>query len=254
MSNRPHWTWFDHRLHPSAIAVPPALSEGRHAAKLMSWSVPIRLAGRAAAIQGHVEFRPVLGQVQARVTSASQPFEDVTVSALSGRTPELSIFATSTRPVAVLGREGEPFARVSSRGTEVNLRSETYAYDRRSRGLPFHPPPRAAGVPRWRRVMTGAVYSWRDPRLASATPPRRVQESPEPTVLTTWSVDLERRGSRRAVRGTTSWMPVAPRSTRDAGSTDGSLPWRALLFLTLGLVAAVVLVTRLRGRAATASR
>ena len=159
-----------------------------------------------------------------------------------GSRPALLVQNESLRPVTVRGRRGEPFARISKRGVEVNLRSPTHQEDQRSKGAAPSGTVDAAASPRWRRVEEAPRYLWFDSRANPAPdqPPDELAERRSRTVLTRWSVPLESPAGPATIRGTTSWVPVRREATRTQGSSATALIIIGLAMM-VGLAAAAAL-------------
>lgn len=256
VSKNPAWTWFDHRLHPAAPKLPPEAVKSARVAKLADWSIPLRYGGREVKIEGHVEYRPVSGQAVARLTSPPSPDSGVTLNVLPGPVPGLFVETSGNHDVTVVGEAGEPFARVTRRGAEVNLRSPTYQADRRTRGerVPVSADPQAP--PSWKRVADGPRFSWLEVRAAydSEQPPDDVLARTTPTVVKEWTVPLEIDGERVEASGATSWVPSGP-PPGSASSGEGLSTLLEVLLAAAGVAAvALLLVLVVRRRAAAAVR
>ncbi|MGI8631344.1 MAG: hypothetical protein ACR2NA_02190 [Solirubrobacterales bacterium] len=240
------WTYFDHRLHPAPAVVPGDLRAARKQARLSDWTVPLRLGGAELAVRGHVDYRPTLGQAVAQLTGAS-PATGLTTEILPGTVAGIYLTSSRAEPVTVLGRRGEPFARIGPDGVEVNLKSPT---TREQRGR--YPDARPAGPdarPRWRRVADEPRFGWIEARTAvTEAPPADVQRADDPTVLRRWNVPVELGGEREvSITGTTSWQPFADPD----GVTGGSFPWWLALggLAALGLIGSVLALRLRRARA-----
>jgi hypothetical protein len=253
-STRPEWTYYDHRLHPSGVVIPPDVRRARETVPLRTFSIPIRLGGEEGRVRGYLEFRPVVGQVTPALTSTPAPLPGVTTSVLPGRFPGLLVQNAGRSPVVVLGPDGEVFARIGPRGVAVNLRSPVTVDALRQRGE--QPPVAAnpAAPPRWRRVSATPSYAWLEPRVRyeAEQPPDAVVRRRTRVRLKTWEVPL-RAGRRRAVlRGTTTWVPtnaaglpqVAKPDEGSGGTAPAAVAGGAAFVLALGAAAAV----RLRRR------
>lgn len=252
VSEVPTWTWFEHRLHPAPISVPPGLAGTQRRQTLFEWSVPIRVGGRPGQIDGHVEYRTPPGRVVTALTSAAQPLPEVFAGMVPGPTPGLLIQNLGPRPLTVLGREGEPFARIGPRGVDVNLRSPTHQDDARVKGARPSTPADPKARPHWRRISDAPQYLWLDSRARYGTgqPPDRITERRAPTVLARWTVPLESPEGRTEVRGTTTWVP-APRPAVGPGASLGrSSLWLGLIGIVLALAVGLILLRLRRNRAA----
>jgi len=248
VSRRPEWVWFDHRLHPGKVPFTREIVSAERRARLDSWMVPAKLGGRALEVTGHVEYRPILGAVVPELRSSPTPLPGIQAAVLPGRVPGIFLLNAGPRAVTVIGREGEPFARIGPRGTEVNLRSPTHVDDQAAKGRRAPLAGDADAPPRWRRVDTANRYSWLETRAlyAQQVPPETVVQSGERKVLRTWSVPLDL-GTRRAeIAGTTSWVPSHQAGRAASGEADASWTWLLAggLPAGLGLLAALQLRRR----------
>ena len=241
---QPTWGWYDHRLHPTTPPVSDAVRAGRRRLDLGSWRVPLRYGGTAVTVLGHVEYRPVLGRLEAEVTSAALP-DGVEVHAVSGRLPGLFLRSALPTDVVVIGPDDEVFARIGPRGVAVDRRSAVAVEDARAKGQP--PAVVEQGADPVLVVSVAPSYSWLDPRLRWTEPavPDDVQRRAAPTVLVRWTIPIRVGSERFDVSGTTSFVPLAPGMASATGR-----PVAARLLPLLGvpvlLVVGVALVRRRR--------
>jgi hypothetical protein len=234
--------------------VPPELREGRERRRLGSWKVPLRVGGRVAAVEGYVEYRPLLGQIVPAFTGPTMPARGVVAAILPGPVPGIFLDTTSRRErVTVLGSAGEPFLRFGPRGVEANERSPSQHADALSRGEPPSVPADAGARPRWRPVAEDARYSWLETRARypREQPPDPVIDAGRRRALVDWRVPLEVDGDRTELRGVTSWIPTVTGPTQRSSREDdetGAGPWiGALAVLTvLGIGGAVAAGRRRR--------
>jgi hypothetical protein len=232
VSRRPEWAYYEHRLHPRQVAVPPKALAERRPTKLGSFTVPFRIGGRPGTVRGRLDFRPVLGSVQPRVRSGATPLPGVSVTALPGLLPGLLLQNASSRTVTVLGDDGEPFARVGRRGVELNQRSPITVENMRQQGELSKVAVDSRAPPVWRRVKSQASLTWIEPRArySPEQPPDAVVQSPSPTRLRAWEIPLVVGDQRVAVRGTTDWVPVdAAGRPRQPEAAKGGSPSGLLL-------------------------
>ncbi len=254
VARRPEWVWFDHRLHPGKVPLTQEIVSAGRRARLDGWTVPARFGGRDLKVSGHVEYRPILGAVVARLGSSPTPAPGIQAAVLPGRMPGIFLLNAGARPVTVIGKEGEPFARIGPRGTEVNLHSPTHAADQAAKGRRNDVAADASATPRWRRVDSVNRYSWLDSRAlyARQVPPDAIAQGGERKVLRKWSVPLELGARRAEIAGTTSWVP-SRRVGRAAAGEAGASSWMWLLAgglpAGLGLLSALAM----RRRAAAGS-
>jgi len=207
------WGWFDHRLHPAPRGVPRATRHAHKTTTLGEWTIPFDFGGMPVTASGRVIYEPERGAVTARLRGPARPFRGVAVQLAPGRVPALFLSNRGSEAVVVLGRDGEPFARVGPDGVEVNRHSPTWADNARAQGQDLTV---AASIvdpgapPEWAAVTSAPSYSWLEFRgsYARDRPPRRVLDGHETAVLREWSVPIERGGRRVKVRGETIWKPA----------------------------------------------
>ena len=241
------WGWYDHRLHPDEVGAP---ADDDRPARLADFEVPFRYGATPVAVRGTVDFRPLLG---AFLVSADPAPQGLQVQALPGRLPALFLSAPSGVPVTVLGRDGEPFLRMTDAGVEVNTHSRTHVEDRQARGELAGPP---SPTPAFVLVAPGASsYTWLDARLRypEDLPPPDVLRAGEPTVVQEWDVPVEIAGDPAALGGDVTWVPEPDAAAR-VGASVAEEPEPSLLPYVLGSAAAAVLVAAVlllrRGRRA----
>lgn len=228
VSREHSWGWFDHRLHPASNLLTAGVRRARRVVRLADWSVPLRQGTTRALARGHVEYRPVLGAFRSRVTAVP---DGVHAEALDGRVPGLFVTWRGTGTLTLAGIDGEPFARFSRDGVDVNEASATWQDDQRLRG---HSLTVVAQGPRWRHVSDTPSLTWLDRRLAYApgVPPDDAID--RETTLVEWSVG--------GIRGETVWVPNAPAKRRDGHA----LVWLGAAAVVAG--AALVALRRTQGR------
>ncbi len=252
VSREPAWAYYEHRLHPGNVRLPRSARDTREVLRLAGFTIRLRHGGRPMAVDGHLEFRPVLGRMRTAMTSSPQPLPGVSLAVLEGRFPGMLLRNASRRTVEVEGRGGEPFARVGPRGAEVNLRSPTYVDDRRARGLAVRVAADAGAPPLWRRTGPSGTLTWLESRAryAPEQPSDAIARRRTATVLARWRIPL-RSGERRAeVAGTTSWLPGGPSGLPlDAVRGESGLPtWPAIPALAALAAVGAGLAVRLRRR------
>lgn len=238
------WSYYEHRLHPSRVRLPPEARGARRPIRLLDFTVPVRHGGRPATVRGRLEFRPVLGRATPRLLTTPAPVAGVTVAVLPGEVPGLLLQNRSRTPVTVIGPEGEPYARVGPGGVEVNQRSPLHVDELRVRGILPRVAADARARPAWRRVKKVPSFSWTEPRARYALeqPPDEIVREERPVRLKTWTVPI-RAGDRTVeLRGTTTWVPTGPSGLAvdaSAGSDDdGGRGWLlpVALVMVLGAV------------------
>lgn len=237
------WGWFDHRMHESERPLPPELRDAGRTVRLDGWTVPLRHGGKAVTVSGHVEYRPVLGSFRTAVTHRPRGVE---VDATDGRVPELFLRWGGDGPLVVRGIAGEPFARLTPQGVEVNDASPTWQEDQRLRGVPPPSVPADPGAaPAWRRTAASPQLTWLDRRLAYAPgfPPDDVARASVETTVVEWWVPVELDGTATQVRGTTTWVPTALEASRDTRRR-----WTVVVFAGAAVAVVLVMLRRLTAR------
>lgn len=250
VSPKSEWRWFDHRMHPGTVRVGKSTLRDQTRARLDDWTVPARLGAMPLKFVGHVEYRPLRGNVASALTEGSQPASGVQVQFLAGRLPGLLLVNTGRVPVTVTGKDGRPFVRVGPRGVEVNLRSQTYVEDQIAKQEKAIAPTIAGPAVQWHRVSADTHYAWLDTRTRypRGQPPASIVNGTSKHLLSRWSVPVQVGSRRTAVKGTTTWIPI-PEVAAKAPEKIGASKWLRLGGGALGLTLALLGALALRARA-----
>lgn len=156
--------------------------------------------------------------------------------------------------VVVFGYSGEPYLRISARGTEVNAMSPAVQ-------LNELPGPwediavlsKPTGDVQWVMVDSDTTTEWKDHRARwgfSGLPPA-VEANPEDEhlVIPNWEVPIEVSGQPASIEGSLSWVPATPALTKYLVAALGTLGLSALLialskkkYLFLGSLLAMLVV------------
>lgn len=245
VSDRPMWGWFDHRLHPTTVAVPPEAAEAEEPVRLASWSVPLRYGEQDVVVEGHLEYRPVFGSVLSRLLSPEQPVDGLRVALTQGRVPGVFLSNETGREVTVLGPEDEPFLRFTADGVLANVHSPAFADDLRAsgQGLAATATVDPDAEPEWIEVASQPRHAWLEnrARYPEEQPPAEVTERGETTVLMEWSVPLLVGERRITLEGETLWVPteealdMVGASDPQHGDPPGALDL-SVLMLGIGVV------------------
>jgi hypothetical protein len=248
VSKQPEWSYFEHRLHPREARLPKEAQGSRKKMKLDDFVVPIRADGRPAKVEGHLEFRPVVGTLQPTLTSSAEPVSGVSVTVLAGRFPGLYLRNSSRRSVTILGRDGEPFARIGPRGTYVNEHSPVHVETLRHQGKLAASITDPDARPKWSIVSSSPSFAWTEPRIRyqPEQPPDEIANGNRSVKLLDWKIPM-RIGSRDVdVTGSTRWVPVdASGLPRAPVSGDGA---GSLILLLVGSVVVVGFAAGMRLR------
>jgi hypothetical protein len=205
----PTWGWFDARVAVDDHA--PAAHGPR------PFEVPVRIGGVATALRGRFVARPKpTGALATRLLSPSELAPGVRIALVPGRVASFLLQSDAQDPVTVLGRDGEPFVRLSPAGVDANLHSATFADAARLRGgASLALAPDADAAPRWERLTATPSYAWIDLRTAYPEDgvPERVAKGSERAELLRWAVPVRIGAGNDApvvrVEGVTEWQPFA---------------------------------------------
>lgn len=250
----PSWGWYDHRLHPADRAVPPEVIRAKKVAVLGRWKVPVRIGDQPGEIEGRFEYRPPTGSYTMVQKSSPTPAEGVRIHVVPGSVvPAVFVENRSSDPVVVLGRAGEPFARIGPTITEVNVKSPTWVEAAQARGQDPSDEADANADPKWQRVADGSSWTWLEFRAAAPK-----QELPEALInrgrvvtVRNWSIPYLIGDRRGAIEGATEFVPIAELRKGAAGESDGDSHLPAYAGLGVGgivVVASVWLIALKRHR------
>ena len=213
----PTWGWFDSRVAANA-------QETTHGPR--RFEVPVRIGGVASALRG--QFVPLpkrTGTLSARLLSAGELAPGVRIALVPGRVASFLLQSDAREPVTVLGRDGEPFVRLSPAGVEANLHSATFADAARLRGgASLALEPDADAEPRWERLTPTPSYGWVDLRTAYPEDevPEKVAQGGKRVELLRWAVPVRigEGGAAPVVRvlGVTEWKPFAAKPAKAGGA------------------------------------
>ncbi len=256
VSTEPTWGWFDHRLHPQARAVPPAVVEEGEPVTLADWSVSFDYGGGRVEARGRIEFRPVRGSVTAQLRGSAEPLAGVLVQLSPGRLPALFVRNTGAEPVVVLGAGGEPFLRLGPAGAEVNAHSPTWIDTARALDRDVTVAEAVADVaatPEWVAVSSSPSFTWLEARGAYTReePPSDVID--RPALLSEWSVPLVRGDEQATIAAETRWQPV-PTPGDDGNGGGGGRAVVLVLVVVAVVVAGAALAAALRRRSPASRR
>jgi hypothetical protein len=210
---QPAWGWYDHRLHPAQGGVlPPAVLQANKVAVLGRWTVPLRYGDQPGQLQGRFEFRPPTGSYAMVQKSSLTPAAGVKIQVVSASTvPAIFVENLSPDPVVVLGKDGEPFARIGPKVTEVNLKSPTWVGVQQALGHDPSDEADAAAAPKWSQVADAPRWSWLEFRAAApkTDPPAAIVQRAGASTIKTWSIPIFIGDKKSAVEGITQFVPIA---------------------------------------------
>jgi hypothetical protein len=126
----------------------------------------------------------------------------------------------SPDPLVILGRDGEPFARIGPKGgvTEVNAKSPTWAEVQQADGKDPSDPADSTAPPVWRQVADSPQWSWLEFRAAApkTDPPAAIVKRGKTVTVKTWSIPYLIGDRRQTLDGITQWVPIGELRRRAA--------------------------------------
>lgn len=233
--------WFEHRLHPAALDVDPAVLASDEPQDVASWSVPLRIDGEPVALEGRLRHVPVTGRLEPRLRDGRELAPGVVIEVAPGPVPAFFLRNDSDRPVTVLSREGSPYVVLDGRGAQVNTASATWAEQPQA---PLFDPAGVAGTagPAYERVSATPSHSWLDARAAlpGLLPSADVRASDRPVRVGEWSIPVQVGEELVAVHGELVWVPLAAQEGTAGDAAVGL--WAVPLEYVVAALAGVVLL------------
>jgi hypothetical protein len=231
ISRTPSWSWRDPRIQPEQGLLTREVISGNAPVRLRDFEIPLRVGGAVGRIAGYLRYEPLAGTYRHTIVSSPEPIKGLHVGSILGQaTPTLTIDNETGSVLTILGRDGEPFARLHDDSVEANVASPMWVGV--GQALGFLP----AGVsdpfsaPQWKRVLDGARWSWPDYRSAppELPPPflAAVAARRKPVLVKRWTIPLELGSRRIEIRGVTDFVPRGAEPSRlKAPSSLSRLPW-----------------------------
>lgn len=178
---QPSWGWFDPRLRAT-----PGQTQ---------WRIPVRLGGTRSEIRGG--FRDALagGFWQAGWRSRPQLPQGIRLQLIPGQPYGLMLSNDTDQPVTVLGRQQEPFLRISRTGSHARLDSPLWQETAAQQALRAP----ATGSSGWQRLSNGSRHVWVDPRTRPPTGASRQQPH-------AWDIVLRWGKQQLTVQGESRWV------------------------------------------------
>jgi len=178
----PAWGWFDARLQPA----------GHKAGQ--AWQIPVLLDGKPGMIKGRFQDSLQRGYWQASWTQLPALPAGVSLMLIPGQPYGLMLSNNSGQAVTVLGRQGEPFVRVSAQGTEAYLASPLWQETAAQQGLRHHHDQQAEG---WLKLNNTQRHTWVEPRTRG----RPGQTQPQH-----WEIHLQIGTRSLVAKGVSRWV------------------------------------------------
>lgn len=243
LAREPSWGWYDHRLHPENGAVPPEVIRANKVAVLGRWSAAFRIDDQPGEIKGRLEYAPPTGSFTMMQKSSQTPAEGLKIQVLPGRTvPAVFLENLSPEPVVVLGRSGEPFARIGPQVSEVNLRSPTWSEIQQASGKDPSDETDAKAEPKWQKVADAPRWQWVELRAAAPKeePPAPVIAQGKAVTVRTWSIPYLLGDRRETIEGITEFVPIAAMRDRALGKAEQDEGFDLVLYGGAALAVAVL--------------
>jgi hypothetical protein len=130
----------------------------------------------------------------------------------------IKIVNDSTFEVVVLGYNNEPYLRLDSTGTFVNLNSPAaYVNGRQDANVPVPEKARTSDKPDWYQLSYGNTVYWHDHRAhwMGSTRPDVVLADPDhrQVVYPAWQIPIVVAGETGTITGTLTWVPAPKRTS-----------------------------------------
>ena len=215
--------------------------------KLGEWKIPVSYGGTKGAIEGRLEYKPVLGTFKSLLKSPESPAAGVKILLASApRVPAVFIENLSDKPVTVLGRDGEPFARIGPK-VEVNLRSPTYIEHIKAQGNTPTVEADSKAPPQWNQIQNTPRWRWLEFRAAAPDqdPSQEIVERDSPTTVKNWRVPILIGEDRTEIVGITQFVPAARLMKEASGGQASSEGGSSKMPFILGVVGATLAVAYL---------
>ena len=239
----PTWSWFDARIRPERELLSPQLIQANVLTRLRDFEIPIRVGEQPGRITGYLEYEPRTGVYRHTILTDSRPVAGLEVGQVLGRiVPTLTLDNQTGETVTILGRDGEPFARLGGGFVEANLASPTWVEVSQSVRVVPTVKADASAPPQWRRIFEAPRWSWSDYRSRppdTELPPTTLAKGGR-VVVKRWSVPLEVGSRRLDIRGITEFVPVTAATKR----SSPRLPAAAAAALVVAAAALLLLRTR----------
>lgn len=240
----PTWSWFDARIRAERELLSPQLIQANVLTRLRDFEIPIRVGEQPGRITGYLEYEPRTGVYRHTILTDSRPVAGLEVGQVLGRTvPTLTLDNQTGETVTILGRDGEPFARLGGGFVEANLASPTWVEVSQSVRVVPTVKADASAPPQWLRISQGPRWSWPDYRSRppdTELPPTTLAKGGS-VVVKRWAVPLGVGSRRLDIRGITEFVPVTAATTR----SSSRLPVARAAALVVA-AAAVLLLLRTR--------
>ena len=150
VKSHPAWGWFDARLQPA-----------NHKAG-DTWRIPVLLNGKSSEIKGRFQNTLQSGYWQASWTALPTLPAGVSLMLIPGQPYGLMLSNQSAQAVTVLGRQGEPFIRVSTQGVEAYLASPLWQESATQQGLRQSNQSEPSSP--WLKLNSTQRHTWVEPR------------------------------------------------------------------------------------------
>jgi hypothetical protein len=180
-------------------------------------------------------------QYVSHVIAVRPEVEGLEVRVIGGQ-EKLEVEWTGDTPLVVEGTQGEPMLRLSSRGVEINERSQS-AYLSTDRyadvTVPGTVDPKAP--PRWQRIDSPGPISWYEHRAQwmDSERPEVVGDGADGMTVFHWTVPM-RLGEREIrIRGSLDWLPDPAAIRAERSEVPSPLLSALILALTMGAGALV---------------
>ena len=225
------WSWLDTRIRPERGLLTPQILQSNRPVLLRNFEIPLRVGEQRGFIFGYLEYEGRTGVYRHTILTDSRPIAGLEVGLVLGRTvPTLTLDNETGETVTILGRDGEPFARIGGQFVDANLASPTWVEFGQSLGVVPTVVSDASARPQWKRILEDHRWSWPDyrSRPPDTEPPAILAKG---GVVRRWAVPLEVGSRRMEIDGLTEFVPFAPVT---AARKPSSSPLPATMAAILG--------------------
>lgn len=201
----PAWAWFDPRLRVGELQV-PELREYQDEVLVRRWAIPVRFRGEEHIISGYFLYHGAPnGLYRAHLEPDQAPLAaNVSLYPMAGLVPGVFIANQGNASFTVLGLNEEPFLRFVPGKVLVNRGSPSWRIAA-TPDAPVSYRDNSGEGPEWAVISTTGGFGWRDPRAFHDGDPPAGRNAP--ATVKKWSIPVDMAGERRAIHGSTQWLP-----------------------------------------------
>ena len=185
---------------------------------LVFLAVLLSLLGQSAPAWAHGGIDQAGFSNYATAVSAVSPTDAGILVTSFGVSGGIKLVNQGGREVVILGYNNEPYLRLDTTGTFINLNSPaTYVNRRLDANVPVPEKATSSEIPDWFQLSYGNTVWWHDHRThwMGSTPPDAVQVAPDQlqVVYPAWKIPIVVAGQSGTITGTLTWLPPPKRTS-----------------------------------------